>query len=487
MFWLTVAVVLGTSSAIEIKDTLVYPKLIESRSDTGEHVLKLTDTLTLNLRPSNVLADNIEYAEDDLVEEMDTENLRKNLLVDPRQMSSVLLHDTEGGLKVEGILHNSYFIRPTRLAARSSDGQDAHLISRISGTSTLLPNYASEIPENYESVPDIESRTSDCKEGEEPPEDITFEVYVISDKEHQKYFPKRRCLIMYTALLFNSVNYYLRSMTKPRVQLRITGVRRIRGRESNYLKTVDAALDGNVTLHTLKERSKTLNLGRKADLALLLTGRNIAPDEKRKNQDYLHGLAFANGLCTENFVAVSTDNPPGFYRGTAPAFRVLGFLLGSRPKGGKNPAKGKTDACSRTESDKVIFANYTRATYKFSKCNEKLVRETIKEKGCSCWAVNTRLTVGRSYTYYPGQNLTREKYCKRKFAHEATNVYVDQKDADKCKVTCCLGQTANTAPSCYTAPAVDGMSCKDNKMCLGGKCTLPPQGSRTPGKTEQPQ
>ncbi|KAH8029510.1 hypothetical protein HPB51_000806 [Rhipicephalus microplus] len=115
----------------EVPKTLgiVYPYLIESRNDGGEKVIKISESITLNLKKSSVVSKEflLRTHQDDIMEHnyLDGEILEQNLYHDAEAFASVIvLH--EDGLKVEGIVSSMLGIKPMKTRERSADGSIPH-------------------------------------------------------------------------------------------------------------------------------------------------------------------------------------------------------------------------------------------------------------------------------------------------------------------------------------------------------------------------
>nr|XP_037273440.1 uncharacterized protein LOC119165365 [Rhipicephalus microplus] len=115
---------------------IVYPKLLESRDQTGPLILHVHDGLTLNLEKSSVLAKNLEFVTSSsaqfYTETMNGEELEKNLYHDTIQKSSLIIdHLLGGGVQVRGILTRNLRIAPTNDSSQSGVDSGEHEVEQI--------------------------------------------------------------------------------------------------------------------------------------------------------------------------------------------------------------------------------------------------------------------------------------------------------------------------------------------------------------------
>uniref|UniRef100_V5GYV0 Putative tick metalloprotease n=1 Tax=Ixodes ricinus TaxID=34613 RepID=V5GYV0_IXORI len=164
--------------------SLVYLKLLESRSEDGLKVVKIDPHLTLNLERSDILYDNLEvsnyengnYVLRDIPSKIYSEHLRQ----DKTHLSSVMLYETAHGLLMTGILNSSHVIHPYPLLERDSKMSGvAHKISKAVSASSSIKKAGND-PFYKDAVPSSASAKV-----------YQLEIAIIVDQWAQKNIDKR--------------------------------------------------------------------------------------------------------------------------------------------------------------------------------------------------------------------------------------------------------------------------------------------------------
>ncbi|KAL1430881.1 hypothetical protein MTO96_014738 [Rhipicephalus appendiculatus] len=193
---------LGITSADPFKEDLVYPELLQERSESGELLLRIQDT-TLHLKKSSVLAHDLFLDTSDGDESEYTlwngTSLEENLYHDSEHQSSIMLHQDDGAVKV-GMLSPSWRIAPLSSIERSEDAAVPHRIYRIADTdhrndlafrdlTINIPVFRKRGQKKFDRVPPRQKL----------PKEYVAEIYLISDRRHEKPFTTDKELISYLA------------------------------------------------------------------------------------------------------------------------------------------------------------------------------------------------------------------------------------------------------------------------------------------------
>uniref|UniRef100_A0A6G5A788 Putative salivary gland metalloprotease n=1 Tax=Rhipicephalus microplus TaxID=6941 RepID=A0A6G5A788_RHIMP len=97
------------------REQIVFPEMLEGRSDNGDKVLRITGELTLNLEKSSILSKNflLRTYEDSIMKHTyhDGEMLEEELYHDLKHLASVMVSEDDG-LQVEGVLGPKLRIKP---------------------------------------------------------------------------------------------------------------------------------------------------------------------------------------------------------------------------------------------------------------------------------------------------------------------------------------------------------------------------------------
>ncbi|KAH6923753.1 hypothetical protein HPB50_005947 [Hyalomma asiaticum] len=117
------------------KETLVYPRLLESRADDGALVLHIREGLTLNLRKSSILAKDFVVASFTTAGSasvlLDGSELERDLYHDSEHLSSLLVSRRQNGVEVRGTLTSQLRITPVLTAQRSDEDLIPHSIFNV--------------------------------------------------------------------------------------------------------------------------------------------------------------------------------------------------------------------------------------------------------------------------------------------------------------------------------------------------------------------
>ncbi|KAL1482446.1 hypothetical protein MTO96_014296 [Rhipicephalus appendiculatus] len=188
---------------------IVYPQLIESRSDGGEKVIKISESIMLNLKKSSIVSKEflLRTYQDDIMEHnyLDGEILEESLYHDSESFASVIvLH--QNGLKVEGIVSPNFGIKPMLTGERSADGRIPHAFYE-------LP------PENTN-----QERSSSVYSGFYPqhtrrPKKVYLELMILVDSYFRWQFDTKDSMLTYLLISINAVNLKYLSISDPEVQI----------------------------------------------------------------------------------------------------------------------------------------------------------------------------------------------------------------------------------------------------------------------------
>uniref|UniRef100_A0A131YNB1 Reprolysin n=1 Tax=Rhipicephalus appendiculatus TaxID=34631 RepID=A0A131YNB1_RHIAP len=121
--------------AVTLREELVYPELLQQRSDDGRLLLRIDRDMTLQLQRSSVLADDLFFSTNAGGKSENTlwngSRIQENLYHDSKHQSSVMLYQDDHTLKVEGILSATLRIKPMPLGERSGDPRILHKVYEI--------------------------------------------------------------------------------------------------------------------------------------------------------------------------------------------------------------------------------------------------------------------------------------------------------------------------------------------------------------------
>uniref|UniRef100_A0A023G951 Putative tick metalloprotease 1 n=1 Tax=Amblyomma triste TaxID=251400 RepID=A0A023G951_AMBTT len=480
MIRLMVVVFLVTAKGIQ-QPRLVYPRLLEERSPDGRMVLHLHDDLTLNLRKASVAASEFRVLEQEdgrqVMHFFKGEELNRHLHEDEKQFASVHLMQKDTGVEVEGIVGPYHRIQPMPEMERSEDG--------------LVPHMIHEIEKKEMHDIEMEPRGLDAWSIEERsggtanvPEEVTVELFIVTDRWHHKHFANTSQLILYLCIIVNSVNLRYTETSAPRLKFSLVGVEK--DEHSSYKTDSDHYLESSTTLDAFQmyANGKKHEYG-EPDIVYLMTGGEVYSEgpNHTKNTNTL-GIGFVGTVCTTHFVALGQD-AAGMYSGMHTLAHEAGHVLGAShdqsPPKPWIPNDPGSLSCLWKEGFMMSYVDGGTKHHRFSNCSLKQIRNVILMAGLSCWTVKK---TGYSYKgQYAGMVVKANDYCQKTVFPNEKNVTADVNSPKikECKIRC---QYPKPRQQCYSygycqkytsifyvyENALDYMPCGQNMVCVRGEC-----------------
>ncbi|XP_077494166.1 venom metalloproteinase BumaMPs1-like [Amblyomma americanum] len=485
MLLLAVALSLvNITSAVTLKEELVYPRLLQERSANGELLLRVNDDMTLRLRKSSVLASDLFFTTNaDGKSEHTLWNgtrLEENLYYDSGYQSSVMLSQDDHALKVEGILSPNLRIKPLLTEERTVGAPMPHKLYEIEEPKKYLRESGYQffdVPFNFPWLSMPWQFSTEPPVTKELPEEYVSELHVVSCSSHEKQFATNEELIAYLAVLMNAVNIWYEGMEHPRIKMKIVGITR----NSDGLSEVkeEGYLMADKTINEFSDYVHR-NISGSPDVVYMITNQDMAEMQHDGTiASGLAGYAFVAHLCNRRNVAIGEDRA-GSYEGIYPAAHEIAHVLGA-DHDGRNAAThipnypGAT-ACSWKDGYLMSYADGGRKKYQLSPCSESQIRAVLRYVGQECLDEISEKDYMARHKKLPGQMITKEEYCKILFKAQGTGMPVeDPKSLKECKMHCCL-RTYYGPGKCEEDRLLEGMACGDGKTCRKGICahhTLP--------------
>ncbi|KAL1485851.1 hypothetical protein MTO96_031711 [Rhipicephalus appendiculatus] len=448
------------------QETLVYPRLLESRADDSDILLHVHEGLTLNLRKSSIFArDFVLTTSTDIGPENVVFNgteLERDLYHDTEHRSSLVVKRKENGVEVKGILNDQLRITPAVLFERSEEGLIPHEVFTVEERSST-PKNPSEHSKNEK------TNKSNCAEK------FVVELCVVAGPTYWCAFNGTEDLVTYIATAVN-VNDSIAGKN-----ICGTTLYELRNHNSCAADILDA-LNSTIDLANYCELKG-------CDVVLQLTSGDLAMEVNSTHINRkVQGVANFGGVCTNRSAAVAEDDPL-VYSGVSTMAHEIAHALGASHDDDNLtlPINGYPDAlnCSWEDGYLMSASGEGRNRHKLSNCSmtqiKFLVRSILKP---------TTRTI-----FYPGHNMTPEMFCRRKHPlHE--DVQPDNQSAtdyQNCKIDCCwkidLGSVQarddinaddsdayddyydyGDPKECQQHHLLEAMSCGENKTCWRGVC-----------------
>uniref|UniRef100_A0A6G5A5R2 Putative secreted metalloprotease n=1 Tax=Rhipicephalus microplus TaxID=6941 RepID=A0A6G5A5R2_RHIMP len=420
---------------------IVYPKMLESRSQGGVKALKITDDITLNLRRSSVFPKEfLIHATQDghpAAYHMLGAEMEKNLYEDFDQMAVVHVSEDDG-LKVEGVLGHTLRLKPLEGRERSG-GEMPHELYQVPDPMGELRTDDYAIPNISAKERIVESRMN-WYTSPRLPLLIKPEVHVVVDFlicKLLKFVPKK--IAQYVAILTASPE------------------------EEPYM----AYVPGYEATHNILHQDTRVNFRKhvmqttyfaQADIVFLLSGLNFSLWENNVLQTWVGGSAYLAGVCTQYKVGVAQDTPGSFFAVHVYTHEIA-HSLGCQHdgEGADSWVYGNIGSKDCDWNDGYIMSykhdEYNR--FRFSRCCKREITNMYNRPEFRCLIEINALNSGIYTSKLPGNVVGRKKYCmlmNKAYSH----VDVDRSyNGMECVLKCLLGRNGGSR----LLYAADGVQC----------------------------
>ncbi|XP_040074533.1 uncharacterized protein LOC115321139 [Ixodes scapularis] len=287
---------------------LVYPHVIEARSDGDQLTLFIDEDTTLSLQPADVFSKSflLQYEEGGtpVKQYMNGMELNKMVYHDTDQRAAVSL-ERDNGLRVHGIIRDSLRIRPVGISGRSSAGRILHEIFEDD-------EHFSNTRGDYIAVKPLQPAQLIKERDIEVPDTVRPEILMMVGSDKYKTRIKPLTAALYYGVLMASVNNRYSSMSNPKLKVKLCSVKIM----SNGLKTKlheliehdgISYLDARATLFNLRKEVKKTSYD-SYDAVLMSTNEKLATIEDSIVTPGLNGYAFEGAVCIAERVGIVEDD-----------------------------------------------------------------------------------------------------------------------------------------------------------------------------------
>ncbi|XP_040068575.1 venom metalloproteinase antarease-like TtrivMP_A [Ixodes scapularis] len=441
---------------------VVYPRLLETRGLDAEKILYIQDDIVLRLRKTSVLTEGVVFSENidgrrvDKI--MNGKELEADMYHDRNRMASVNIKERSGGIEVKGILSDTLRIAPLDINSRSNEGPIPHEILKVEQRAVINTTYKVE--------PEIKNSND------------TFyaELRIVVDDNHRDVFNSSEDLVQYLALGMKLVNIRYEETSKPKVQFLLTTVEVAR---TEFSDAQFIAADVDCPSRSQKYYMNPINMIEKAvklygngkeDITVVITSVDLADNFNGHAYNHVMGQAKLGGLCSDGRrVAIVEDAPPTYSLIQIIAHE-LAHTLGATHDGDatfKDIAHITNKTCSSYTGHMMAPSAHGSNNGHFSNCSIEQIRAFVSKLNSSCRDVKLETYHITTKNVLPGTKMDLVDYCRTKHSN-FPNITATQPGnfMQKCKLLCC----AESGYPCFEEPAVDGMSCDNDKYCLRHKC-----------------
>ncbi|XP_040074534.1 uncharacterized protein LOC120846733 [Ixodes scapularis] len=286
---------------------LVYPHVIEARSDGDQLTLFIDEDTTLSLQPADVFSKSflLQYEEGGtpVKQYMNGMELNKMVYHDMDQRAAVSL-ERDNGLRVRGIIRDSLRIRPVGISGRSSAGRIPHEIFEDE-------EHFSNTRSDYFAVKPLQPAQLIKERNIEVPDTVRPEILMMVGSDNHKKQKKPLTAALYFGVLMACVNIRYASMTSPNLKVKLCSVQIMsKGLTKKLYKFIELSgtsyLDASVTLSNLKEEVKQTSY-ESYDAVFLSTNKKLATIEDGTLDTTLQGMAYHGTICKAGKVAIVED------------------------------------------------------------------------------------------------------------------------------------------------------------------------------------
>ncbi|XP_020285239.1 A disintegrin and metalloproteinase with thrombospondin motifs 1-like [Pseudomyrmex gracilis] len=406
------------------------------------------------------------------------------MLQDVNSSSSLLLTpNSDGGVRLNGILKNSFVIKsiPGRVLKKIVQEKTNLLKSVANETNDDDDNFSYTDHHIVYKVPPSEysdfkiTNPENHRAKRDAPQIIYPEVLVVIDHgEFEKLGEDLDHALTYLLSFWNAVDLRYRLLTTPKIRFNIAGIIIAADKDATpYLQNSlfkDTSVDADLALRGMADYfyRETRFPTDFYDFAIAMTSLDLC---NMLTDDYCDtstlGYAYVAGACDRNATKQSSEavglvEDNGGYAGIIPTAHEVGHLIGARHDG--NPKAGDCSAF-----DGFIMTNGLMLSdngFEWSSCSINAFYKFINEDRAKC-LYNEPISGIQVERVLPGKLMSLDEQCYQVLGTKACNA----NDSTVCtRLECEYPEFQDFCRA--TAPAAEGSPCGDGLYCLNGKCVV---------------
>ncbi|XP_054934186.1 venom metalloproteinase BumaMPs1-like isoform X2 [Dermacentor andersoni] len=469
--------------------SIVYPTLLEARSNNGTKVVQLNDQITLNLVPTDVFSNTFVLSTATNInlqhKEIDITRIRKTIYHDGASMAAISMQDVEGTIEMTGLIGDTLRIEPLPFSKRTLNGVLPH---RLFHARNIVARDDVEVSETVNIT-----RSPKAKRFQRYSNYAVLEIYIIIDVLFSKRFPKDADAINYLAVTVASVNLRYISVSKIQIKFTLVGMLRLsRELEDDFVMMDGHYMDGQATLLRLVMFCYKMGL-HNADIRYFITGWviylfylfRLEKVSKYTRQPMRSGISYFFTLLVAQKQHVSFSRFSSFFF----------FLLKPRHhwnvQGKDEPYHGRLGCVHDGEGPRReipghegsikpecaaylgYLMSYSRNNdkkhYQFSPCCQAQIKLFLGLVSDECIQETFQVTqIIPRRGFLPGHWLSPHRYCIMKQPKLRTAPATALMANKNCKLSCQYLAGSYTITVEYDA--LDGMRCEQGMWCEKGVC-----------------
>ncbi|XP_064490164.1 venom metalloproteinase antarease TserMP_A-like [Ornithodoros turicata] len=466
---------------------LVFPQLVQSRSENGAKVLKVADDLVFTLTKSgNIFGENFivrTFKEDGYTMEEHTLNaadFEKDLYQDKDKMAAVMVKEQEG-LQVEGVLGLGLRIRPMPEMERSDYGHVAHVVYEVEEGDSHLTRAVRETSHRAQ----VSERRGE-QYNAVMPFIIYPEIHIISDSTHVSYFKDgMTSAVEYYGIFINAVNLRYQSVSSPEVSLKIMGITLNSEKEDkNYIFPIPTSSTDQIwgveSLYNVTHYIAKKHLYKDYDIVYLTTGLDLLGYEKDGRPESYRGFGFEGTACEYFKTGIGEDWLRRF-TGVHTFAHEIAHILGC-PHDGDYASTALLNApgsrhCPWTDGYIMSYKDTGLKHFMFSQCCNDMMSYTARRN--PCLREKNVYTGHTNATKFPGEVINLSKQCSWWYPTVNETYAMTNYAMGICRVKCFMPKYYLGWETHTVIPVLDGTPCMsredqrvyDNKTaCYNGVC-----------------
>ncbi|XP_077529092.1 venom metalloproteinase antarease-like TserMP_B [Haemaphysalis longicornis] len=296
-----------------------------------------------------------------------------------------------------------------------------------------------------------------------------MELHLIADLVHTTTFGSEPDHLAYLSIFLNAVSLRLQQLDPP-VALCLKSLETATVNESYVALWTTGELLAYETLPMLRSHAWNNSIPNSSDVVYFLTGREMARKFNEGISTTISGLAYFEGVCTGNKIAMGEDKNLT-YIGVRTMAHEIGHLLGAEHDG-----VAPSENCSK--KDGFVMTAQPKTKEVFSPCSIKAIASFLKKPNASCLLTEkpTRVvSVPEESFKLPGETMDGETFCKHNFKNFSNATYIkNTEDFRNCRISCYLSKGTEEGIGIHKLKlALDGSPCDEknlSRVCKNAVC-----------------